>query len=58
MVLEAKMFGHTEIASADVHVKSAMLRETIPGSRKTKAKGEFEVFVITIPTQLNNRAEN
>ena len=52
------MFAHTEIGSADVRVKSAMLRETIPGSRKTKARGEFEVFVITITTQLNNRVQN
>ena len=58
LVLEAKMFAHTEIGSADVRVKSAMLRETIPGSRKTKARVEFEVFVITITTQLNNRVEN
>ncbi|CAB4028173.1 receptor-type tyrosine- phosphatase alpha isoform X3 [Paramuricea clavata] len=41
-ILEAVTFPDTEISSTDIRVRAAILRETLPGSNKTKGKEVFE----------------
>lgn len=43
-ILEAISFPDTETSSGDIRVKAARLKETLPGTTKTKGKEVFEVL--------------